>query len=184
MACYQPQVIQTQVDENRKRKVYPERNEEALLAQSDRAELARLREADRLRRRKAADRLRRRKAADKRAAARARNREDGEAIPPPQPQDFDLLRSVVRYAQERMHEATWLQDDMRAAEMSPMTLDVVEVPRIREMVRRYAEALSNAWRFSSEHPIRFEDVLACVECGAPRLEVKMDISERPYGLRD
>ena len=108
------------------------------MAPTDREELARLREANR---------LRRRKTADKRAKARAKTRESGQSSGPAQPLDFELLHSVLRYAEERMHEATWLPDDMRAAPTTPMTLAVVEVPRIREMVRRYAEALSNAWRF-------------------------------------
>lgn len=140
---------------------------------TDREELARLREAER---------LRRRKAADKRAAARARNREGLKADVSAQPLELAFLRSVLDYAEERLHEATWLEDDMRAVEMSPMTLDVIEVPWIREMVRRYAEALSNEWRFSSQHPEPFAGGLACAECGAPRLTEKLAISDRPIGF--
>ena len=143
------------------------------MTKTDREELARLREADQ---------LRKRKAAAKRAAARARFREGIEVDASTPSVEMDLLLSVLQYAEERMREATWPPDDMRAAELAPLTLDVVDVPKIREMVRRYAEALSNAWRFSSEHPAPYEDVPACSECGAPRLEVRLVVSDRPYAI--
>lgn len=36
--------------------------------------------------------------------------------------------------------------------MSPINVDVVDVPRIRQLVRWYPEALSNSWRYPAEHP--------------------------------
>jgi len=145
------------------------------LANSDREELMRLR---------AAERLRQRKATERRAVARAKEKEGAASYAAPQPLEFELLRSVLQYAEERMHEASWLQDDMRQCELVPLTVDVAEVPLIREMVRRYAQALSNVWRFSLEHPAPSNDMSLCAHCGAPRLEVKLDISDRPSGVPD
>ena len=141
------------------------------MTKNDREELARLREEDR---------VRRRKAADKRAASRAKLREGIEVNRSAPSVEMNLLLSVIQYAEERMIEASWQQDDPLAIESAPLTLDVVEVPVIREMVRRYAEALSNAWRTaSSEHSSPYSLVPTCAECGAPRLEGKLVVSDRP-----
>tara|TARA_R110000868_G_scaffold122464_43_gene324627 strand:- start:2759 stop:3235 length:477 start_codon:yes stop_codon:yes gene_type:complete len=157
------------VDENPKRKSDRECEQEVSLANADREELTRLR---------AAERSRRQKAADKRAAARAKAREGIRTDAVPQSIEFQVLQSVLQYAEERMHEATWTPHETRAAELAPLTIDVVEVPRIREMVRRYAQALSNAWLSSSEQIDLSQDVPPCTECGAPRLEVELVVSDR------
>lgn len=146
------------------------------MTKNDREELARLRQEDR---------IRKRKAADKRAAFRAKLREGIEVNRSAPSVEMDLLMSVLQYAEERMIEVSWQQSDPRAIGSAPLTLDVVEVPVIREMVRRYAEALSAAWRDASlEHSSTQSPAHTCAECGAPRLEVKLVVSDRPYALND
>lgn len=123
-----------------------------------------------------AERTRKRDAADKRAAMRARLREGINGSEPSV--EMDLLMSVLQYAEDRMMEAAWSNHDPRAASVSPMAVDVVEVAMIREMVRRYAHALSSAWLSSLELPPAL-DPIPCEQCGAPRLEVKLVVSDKP-----
>ena len=124
----------------------------------------------------------RRKSNEQRARSRAIEREGMRSITLTVHDDAELIEAVKAYAHELSHAASYPVNETRDTAMVPLKIDVVDVPRIREMVRRYAEALSNAWLYAGEHPLPHHEVASCQDCGAPRLEVKLSPSDRPYAV--
>lgn len=124
----------------------------------------------------------RRKNTEQRARSRALAREGMRSITLSVPDDPELIDAITAYAQERSFAASYAVNETRDTARVPLTIDVVDVPRIREMVRRYAEALSNAWLYDVDHPLPHQHVANCEDCGAPRLDGKLSPSDRPYAV--